>query len=283
MFHFLLEITEHHTAKLDPRPGDRTPAKDLDVLLDYLKIEYQTLEKRVQSLLDSNEITYDLLWTLFKPNAEIFTTCSGTGVPRCVRYNFGEERRRNNGTKYFHIEGRYLSFDGDVFGEATEVLSIEEFRGAKQIHLLSAYPLTYHQQFDRLKTHLIECGRKFTSLLGVHHRAFEGKAFYVNKEGKIITTSVRKSRIMVDASFFRKRNPNYKRAKVEPIWDLAGIAGLWSMCDDATYFEEEAPVQAVSKDPNTLPEQDLLICSPTVCGYSLDLKMWRTLMWPGPS
>lgn len=180
-----------------------------------------------------------------------------------------------NGTEYFHIEARYLSFDGNVFGEATEVLSIEEFRGAKQIHLLSAYPLTYHQQFHKLKTRLIECGRKFISLLGVHHRAFEGKAFYVNKERKIVTVSVSKSRIMVDASFFRKRNPNYMRAKVEPTWDLAAVAGLWSIVDDATFFEEEAPVQVVSKDPSKLPEQDLLICSPTVGGYSLDLKMWR--------
>ena len=109
----------------------------------------------------------------------------------------------------------------------------------------------------------------------MHHRAFEGKAFHVNKEGKIITTSVRQSRIIADASFFRKRNPNYKRAKVEPTWDLAGITGLWSIVDES---EEKAPVQAVSNDPNTLPEQDMLICSPTVCGYSLDLKMWRTLM-----
>jgi len=250
------------------------------VLLDYLQAEYKTVGIRFQSLLNNNEITYDLLWTIFKPNSDIFTTCAGTGVPRCVRCNFGEERKRTNGAKYFHVEGRYLDFDGEIFGEATTVLAIEEFRGAKQINLLPTYPLAYHRRLADLKIQLIKCGRVFISLLGVHHRTYEGKAFFVNKDGHIITTSVKESRIMVDPSFFRKRNPNYRRAKVEPspdaetseIFSQSSFFGGITLSEEE---EEEASLHAADKGPGTLREQDLLICSPTVCGFSLDLKMWR--------
>jgi len=214
LFNFLSEITAYRT-KLGTHPEREVADKHLNVLLEYLQAEYKTLETRLQSLLNNDEITYDLLWTIFKPDSEIFTTCSGTGVPRCVRCNFGEERKRSNGTKYLHIESRYLDFDGEICGEATTVLAIEEFRGAKQITLLPTYPLAYHRRSTELKIQLIRRGRVFISLLGVHHRTYEGKAFYVNKEGYIISTSVKKSRSMVDPSFFRKRNPNYRRAKVE--------------------------------------------------------------------
>ncbi|KAK5069381.1 hypothetical protein LTR51_008631 [Lithohypha guttulata] len=276
LFNFLSEITAYRT-KLGTYPESEVAEKHLKVLLDYLQAEYKTLETRLQSLLNNNEITYNLLWTIFKPNSEIFTTCPGTGVPRCVRCNFGEERKRSNGTKYFHIESRYLDFDGEICGEATAVLAIEEFRGAKQIDLLPTYPLVYHRQSAKLKMQLIKHGRVFISLLGVHHRAYEGKAFYINKDGDIITTSVKKSRIMVDPSFFRKRNPNYKRAKVEPSPDAeaSDIFCLSSLFGDITTTgERKVPLQAVGKDIETLQEQDLLICNPTVYGFSLDLKVW---------
>ncbi|KAK5936733.1 hypothetical protein PMZ80_010996 [Knufia obscura] len=290
LFNFLSEITAYRTLKPDTHPKGDIVLKHLDVLLDYLQAEYKPLQTRLQSLLNNNEIAYDLLWTIFKPNSEIFTTCAGTGVARCVRCNFGEEKKRTNGTKYFHVEGRYLDFDGETFGEATAVLAIEEFRGAKQINLLPTYPLAYHRRSAELKTQLIKRGRAFVSLLGVHHRTYEGKAFYVNKDGHIITTSVKKSRIMVDPSFFRKRNPNYKRANVEPSPDseASDVFSLSSFLGGINVSgEEEAPLQAVGKDPETLQEQDLLICNPTVYGFSLDLKMWlqfavtyiRNIVW----
>ncbi|KAK5086189.1 hypothetical protein LTR70_007434 [Exophiala xenobiotica] len=268
LFHFLREITERHTASQKSSSQGDTASKHLGVLLDYLESEYRSPLERVMSLLKGKEITYDLLWALFKPNAEVFTTCPGTGAPRCVRLHFGEERKRNNGTKYFHLEGHCLDFDGEILGEATVALSIDEFRGAKAIDLLSAYPLAFHRRPEDLRKQLIDCSRKFVSLLGVHHQCYEGKAFYVDKRGRRITETVTKSRIMVDASFFRKRNPNYQAAKVEPsseafdFWDLSTICA------------EEAPLQAITSDPKSLSEQDLLICSPTVYGYSLKRKQW---------
>ena len=167
------------------------------------------------------------------------------------------------------MEGRYLDFDREIFGEATAVLAIEDFRGAKQINLLPTYPLPYSRRSAELKTQLIKCGRVFISF------AYEGKALYVNKDGHIITTSVKKTRIMVDPSFFRKRNPNDKRANVEPSpdADASDPVSLSSFFGGITMSgKEEAPLQAAGKDPETVQEQDLLICNPSEYGFSLASK-----------
>ena len=86
----------------------------------------------------------------------------------------------------------------------------------------------------------------FISLLSVYHRIYKGKAFFVNKDGYIITTSIKKSRIIVDLSFFRKRNPNYRRAMVKPspntetseIFSQSSFFGGISLSEE----EEEAPL-----------------------------------------
>src|SRR5450432_217733 len=88
----------------------------LDLLINYIKEAYESITRRLAPLLERGEITYDLLWALFIPNSVAYATCSGTKKSRCIRYDFGEEKT-TNGVEYFHIEGRYWDFDGEVFGE----------------------------------------------------------------------------------------------------------------------------------------------------------------------
>ncbi len=135
-----------------------------------MKTTYTSITKRLTALLKGYEITYDLLWALFKPNMVVYTTCFGTGKPRCVKYHFGEERTIDNGVEYFHLECHYVDFDGKAFGETPIELAILKFRGIKRIDSLNTFPLEYHSNKDKVKAHLIQCGRKFISLIGVHHR-----------------------------------------------------------------------------------------------------------------
>lgn len=40
----------------------------LNLFIDYIKSAYTCTTQRLIPLLDSGEITYDLLWALYKPN-----------------------------------------------------------------------------------------------------------------------------------------------------------------------------------------------------------------------
>jgi hypothetical protein len=49
-----------------------------------------------------------------------------------------------NGVEYFHIEGRYLDFNKEVFSETLVEARISRFRKVKPINALGLFPLKYH-------------------------------------------------------------------------------------------------------------------------------------------
>lgn len=198
--------------------------------MDHVKDYYASTRERIRSLVEENgEITFDLLWALFKPNDVVYGTCFGTEKPRCIVFDFEEVRKLDDGTEYFHIEGRYLDFDGKDFGEASTALGIVKLRGTKRIDSLEAFPLQYHPNEKGVRRELIDCGRKFLAFGESHHQQYEGVAFFKTRR-ELIKVSIN-GRIMVDASLFFKTNPNYTKPRFDEnrrsnsldIWmDLAG-------------------------------------------------------------
>lgn len=82
------------------------------------------------------------------------------------------------------------------------------------------------------------------------------------------------SRIMVDAAFFRKANPNYSRPPVtEPEnsdWDLGGLS-LWTFSESES--ESADQIQSYNKGLADMTENDLLICCPIVLGFTVNDKI----------
>jgi hypothetical protein len=240
--------------------------KHLDLLIDCVKRIYAPTTARLLPLLEHGEITYDLLWALFKPNTPVYTTCSGTKKPRCVTYDSAEEKRNRWKMKYFSMDCRYFDFDGIAYGKTSIELVIPKFRGTQRINTLPAFPLKYHRDKDQIKSDLVNCGRKFVSLIGTHHVHCQGEAFFMH-EGDPVTVSV-DSRVMVDADFFWKMNPNYSRPRA----DLAGSRN--SNVSGGPPPPPSKPIQSEDVEPAELTEDDLLICCPTVLGFSFGEKLW---------
>jgi hypothetical protein len=244
------------------------------LLIEHLKKDCADTTNRLDSLLKSGKITYDLLWALFKSNTIVYTTCVGTLKPRCVVFDYGEEKTRKNETKYYGMTCHYLDFDGDVFGEATVELAIPKFRGAVRIGSLKSFPLCYHPDQNAIKVDLISCGKKFVSLMGSHHRHCHGAAFTLDNDGNVVKLAVN-SRIMVDAAFFRKINPNYSRPRVSEVEDTKsenyGYFDLFEIISDAPISRQ---IKNTDLDPTEMGDRDLLICCPTAPGFSLEDKIW---------
>jgi hypothetical protein len=256
----------------DTHPSD---LNHLDLLIDHIKEAYASTTQRLAPLLQNGEITYDLLWALFKPNSVAYATCSSTKKPRCIKYHFGEEKSIN-GKEYFHIEGHYLDFDGEIFGETPVEAGICKFRGAKPINTLDLFPLEYHPDIDEVKGQLIKCGRKFISLKGTHHLQYRGTAFRMEK-GNPVAIFV-DGRIMVDAVLFQKMDPNYSRPSVNiPSKRSRGCFSFdfdqWEELNDEPSEPDQAKTNKV--DLEKVDDNDLLLCSPTVLGFSLNDKLWR--------
>lgn len=226
-------------------------------------------------LLISGEIPYDLLWTLFKPNTFAYTTCPGTKKQRCIKYDFGEERSTADGVVYFHIKGRYIDFDGKVFGEVPVDTGILKYRGSKPINSLDVFPLRYHENADQVRTELAMCGRKFRSVKSIQHLQYSGTAFQVVR-GEPVAMSI-SSRIIIDAAQFRKINPNYTRPSLIKAANRghdSNPINLWFDDDGPPPSSNVVKVKA-DVDVDMQGEEHLIMCSPTVLGYSLNDKLWR--------
>ena len=272
MYNYLDEL-ESYQSNGNPAVVDDSTSKHLDLLVDFIKTTYQSTAHRLLSLLEDGEINYDLLWALFKPNSIVYSTCFGTGKPRCVIYDDGEENETGNGLKYYKMACWYLDYDGQVFGEAAIDLAILKFRGRKRINTLKAFPPQYHRDEKGMKADLIECGRKFVSMLGAYHRHCRGTAFYI-KDGEPVKVSV-DSRVMLDAAFFQKMNPNYTRPQPNELTkNKTDNDSRFELFSESSSEGSLHQIQGNGVELTQLKGNDLLICCPTVPGFDLGDKLW---------
>ena len=268
MYHYIAEFEEYGKATDDTVLRTALYRKHLNLLVDHIKDAYTSIGGRVTSLLACGEITYDVLWALFKPNDIVYGTCLGTQKPRCVIFDSGEVKKLDDGTEYFHIEGRYLDFDGKNFGHASTALGIFKFRGTKRIDKLEAFPLKYHPNEKEVRRQLTDCGKKFLTLGGSHLRHYDGVAFIMER-GKINRVSV-SGRIMVDGQLFLETNPNYTKPRVDELRKSDSFDGLF-IFDMLTADK----IKANALGPSEMTENNLLTCSPTIPGFSFGTKKWR--------
>lgn len=109
---------------------------------------------------------------------------------------------------------QYFEYDGKQFGYGTTSMEIPDFQGARKITSLQCYPLKYHKNEVKLRETLVERGKKFVQLSGVHYKGHQGMAFYKKKKA-IVKVNIN-GRVMVDPSIHRRINPNYQVSMVRP-------------------------------------------------------------------
>ncbi|RCI08865.1 hypothetical protein L249_4982, partial [Ophiocordyceps polyrhachis-furcata BCC 54312] len=230
----------------------RDKRKHLKVLIAYLDEDYAKVKDSLYPMLDSGIITFDLLWALWKPNTLIYGTTYGSGEdPRVFKVDMAYHQTTIMRGNSYVVEGKYLEFDGKKFGYGTSAEDISEFQGARKITSLPCYPLKYHKDEARVRQKLIERGKKFVALSGVHYKCYSGVAYMKRKKGAIVKFNVQQSRIMVDPAIFRRMNPNYAVSMVRPKDDDMlsdeGMSDESNCCDSDSVDERQAKMRYVSK------------------------------------
>ncbi|KAF2193097.1 hypothetical protein K469DRAFT_715133 [Zopfia rhizophila CBS 207.26] len=178
------------------------------LLACYLDEDYEETKKTLYPMLKAGNITFDLLWALFKPNTIAFTPTYGSNDdPRCFKVDYATKESNLLRGEWYCIEGRYLEYDGKIFGLGDFEVHVEAFKGPRKITSLATYPLQYHNDPEGVKKQLIERGKKFVALQGMNYRFHKGLAFL--KKKKAIAKVNINGRVMVDPAIFRRVNPNY--------------------------------------------------------------------------
>ncbi|KAH8891787.1 hypothetical protein GQ53DRAFT_794023 [Thozetella sp. PMI_491] len=189
--------------------------KHLKILLKYIDKDYADTKNSLYPMLENGLITFELLWALWKPNTLAFTSTYGShDQPRVFKVEMAEKHYSIIKGEYYYIEGKYFEYDGKQHGFGSIAEEIGDFRGARKITSLSLYPLQYHKKEAQIREELIERGKKFVQLSGVHYKSHHGMAYYKKKKS-VIKVNIN-GRIMIDPSIHRRINPNYPISLVRP-------------------------------------------------------------------
>lgn len=225
LFLYLEEIKTHYRKTLKPKIKKEKKKKlkkrltlqaaHCKLLTSYLDEDYQETKKTLYPMLKAGNITFDLLWALFKPNTLAYTTTYGSmDDPRCFKVDYANKESSFMRGEWYCIEGRYLEYDGKHFGLGDFEVNVESFKGPRKITSLATYPLKYHKDPEGLKKQLIERGKHFIALQGMNYRFHKGLAF--QKKKKSVAKVNINGRVMVDPAIFRRINPNYPISFIKP-------------------------------------------------------------------
>ena len=218
LFLYLEEIRRHAKKTLKARMKSEKKRKakrrtkrmiaETKLLMKYLNEDYAETKRTLYPMLEAGNITFDLLWALFKPNTIAFTNTYGaTDEPRAFRVDYANKESSFMRGDWYCIEGQYLEYDGKIFGLGDFECDIESFKGPRKITSLTTYPLKFHKDPEGIKKQLVERGKRFVGMEGMNYRFHKGLAFM--KKKKTVAKVNINGRIMVDPAIFRRINPNY--------------------------------------------------------------------------
>ncbi|KAE8161541.1 P-loop containing nucleoside triphosphate hydrolase protein [Aspergillus tamarii] len=213
----------------------------IDLLYNILEGELRETITRRKDLILNGVVTHDLLWTIFEPGVHVY----------CI---YGDHERvfqlvsaSTNCEGVFVVSAKYVDYDGNGFGYRKQSRCIPPFQGTLPITALPIFPLNFHPGAGAVRDNLISRGRLWEEHSGYHYKQYEGPGF-TKFMGQDMQLNV-KSRVIIDGEAFNTFNPN----------DSIRVDGCIKMLND----------------------EQRLLATPTLRGYSLKDKEWLELYLEG--
>ncbi|KAK1235038.1 hypothetical protein PQX77_001747 [Marasmius sp. AFHP31] len=226
---------------------------DIEAAIQFIEEDFSDVIPNLEELLNRHQqITYELLWAIFKPNTLIYHFHALTEQDQILLVQSLDYERTSEGN-YAGIYCRIIHNDGVSVGYTHEYLKIDEFSGAQKVLALPTYPLDYHPDKVALRERVIKRGKKFMQIANDKRCLYEisGPGMCQSADPKKHEKFTTHGRAMVDATAFRQFQPNY-----------------------LIYPDRNHRKLDSSKD---LTDDDFLICTPVVLGFCFGTKKWGGL------
>ncbi|KAF5324114.1 hypothetical protein D9619_011112 [Psilocybe cf. subviscida] len=233
----------------------------VQLLNNTIATDYSATLAHIGKLTAHGEITYSTLHAILVPRGLMIQHCSLTGLPRVFILE-SWTRVNLHGMLVFQLILKSM----DLVDHAM-LDNVAVGRVSTTVHIM---PM---RDSEALVAQTIERGRKWASLIGVHHRQYNGVAGLRKAKAQDYVRHNVKSRIMVDRSSFRRLNPRY------------GFPTVFEARLNHTTMTAEGNDprfgvgHCVQIDEGTeaqpgLSDDDLLLTPTVVYGFSLHDKMW---------
>jgi len=199
LYHYRLELRDR-LALVRTESPECDEAAHLPILLDFVDEKFHDAIKDGDNLREQGLVTYEHLWTVFRPGCRVFST--GIGRARVYKLLSYEYVCGNDPSLQLLVE--FVDFDGDRFGTRTTYLQVPMFSGAVPIAGLDAFPLSFHPGADDVASLLTARGRLWEAHAGQQFREYEGVA--IDPENHRYNLS---GRVMIDARTFHRINAGH--------------------------------------------------------------------------
>ncbi|TFK72379.1 P-loop containing nucleoside triphosphate hydrolase protein [Pluteus cervinus] len=249
-FHSYLDLKARLDAEQTKDLRDDALILDIAAAIQFTEEDQGENIRNFVRLTAQKEITYDLLWALFKPNCIIYHRHPLIGQPMLLQVSQTYYAQRENRTRYMALICRIISDDGQDFGYAQEEFELNAFPGARRICELTAYPLSFHPDEKSVWQRAVDLGREYASMSKHSYRDFHGFVLQELEEPQTQSKKLGRlhvsGRVMISPSSFSEHEPN---CKYNPYVSL--------------------PLQKEG-----LTEEQYALCTPIRLGFSFERKSW---------
>lgn len=258
LFYFRKELeSEGH----DRFENDEDSKAQLKLLMTWIKTRFDLDIAAYDNCTSSNlkAISYDTLWTLFRPRTIIYS--KHWDQHRAYRVDSCDY-----GTNALYVNADYVSFDGQKFGTVTVKHTIPKYDGLRKVKDLETMPFDLLEDAGKIRAELVERGRKFESYVGQHVRQYDGLALTTGSQGSLRPTNV-KERIMIDFETCDRFGP-FSKLEVTELENIANSNEAYHRvsCNDNL---ASAP-QKFAK----LSDENALINHGVLRGYALETNQF---------
>ncbi|KAG8530800.1 uncharacterized protein KY384_004157 [Bacidia gigantensis] len=257
-FYAAQELNLRKAAEKERPEPDQSLIDDIGTALRFVEEDFGERTESLDSLLAQGEITFDLLWAIFRPKEFVLAPKHGLmNQTQALRLINTEHGIHPNNTRYFHVAARLITHDGEDFGWGSLELEINGFTGARKITNLPVYPLSCDPEHDKVRKDLVSRGRLYLSLVD-SPTCMEYTYSHAVKEVQMLTPSDTsklykfngEGRVMLDSFAFGSHNPEAMK-----------------LMNPLVYAQD----QILTRD---LTEDQLLVCAYWINGFSFTAKVW---------
>ncbi|KAH7309048.1 P-loop containing nucleoside triphosphate hydrolase protein [Stachybotrys elegans] len=234
---------------------DEDTKTHLTLLYDILHTELKEVIQNRKDYFKNRAVPWDQLWTIFPPKTTVLTSIRDK--PMAVRFEDGQYREPPDSGKVYRMTCDVLDWDGRKMGWGSATQTIREYEGTKPFDELPCCPFEYSSNAKSLREMLVARGRRFQSLAGINYKYYDGIAVnYPPNDPRQVQLEPVSGRVVIDAANWGRANP----AKAKILRSL--------------HQAYEAGARYRPPPPPELSEDQLILTSPVVRGYSLMAKKW---------
>lgn len=178
LFHY-----RHELRMYAERSGDDDMKEHVDFLLRYMARSMQKEMTSWQALMESNEkspgLEFANLWMAFRPGELLCwgeECIGGQHVVRLRTFELKRTKATHGISEYWLLNTEMMDCNGEYVSFTNEVMTIHKYDGYRPLVDLSIFPLKYHKDEAQLRSEILNRGKVWLSLVGVHHRSYRGTA-----------------------------------------------------------------------------------------------------------